>query len=187
VLTNLEKEYCLSATELTTDEHIAQLYQHIEAQTCEWLDCPPPRGDTVPVRLRALFNAAFDFSDSMDDYAKDWIHRAHFRATVGFILADLWRVQNFMAVRDEVPETYERFAELLFRLEKEVFGKPKTLPKRIAYVRIGEPLELSEYAAAYHHSRKAALATVTAEIEERLNTLLTDALQSETRIQRESL
>lgn len=167
VLERVERLHDVPVGQGSVGERIARLYHVIEAQTCTLLACAPPHGDTIPVRLRALFNAAFDQPDS---------------PATRLARKELWRVQNFMAVRDEVPETYERFAELLFRLEKEVYGKPKTLPLRIAHVRIGEPLELSDYTAHYQRSRKAGLATVTDALERRLNGLLAEALATEKRI-----
>lgn len=182
VLVNIEREYGLPPAPLTPEERIARVYQFIEDRACHALGCKPPHADTVPVRLRTLFNAAFDFRDGLAHEPTPYGQQLHHRRQLATdaVLADLWRAQNFMAVRDESPTTEERFGELVFRLEKEVFGKPKTLPLRIASVRVGEPLELSEYAATYERSRKAALATVTDEIEKRLNALLTEALATET-------
>jgi len=160
VLTRIEREHGIFEAPPQVEARIAQLYARIETNVCLRLGIPPPHQATVPVRLRALFNAAFDSPHSE-------------------VLPELWRVQNFMAVRDELPETEERFAELLFRLEKDVFGKPRTLPLRTAHLRIGPPLELEDWLPSYRQSRKKALLEVTRELERRLHALLADALAAE--------
>jgi hypothetical protein len=89
-------------------------------------------------------------------------------------LADLWRVQNFMTISEDclAELSAERAGELLFRLEKEVYGRPRTRPWRAAVVRVGEPLELAEWLPDYRAHRKSTVAHCTAIVEERLWELL---------------
>jgi len=131
----------------------------------------------LPLRMRALFNATFDYLDGMAEGKTFYERRLHARRITAAraCLADLWRLQNFMVFGEGTlapPLSLERLGEVLFRLEKEVYGNPRTRPWREAVVRLGAPVDLADWLPDYQASRKQALAWVTNVMEERLRTLL---------------
>jgi hypothetical protein len=84
-------------------------------------------------------------------------------------------MQNFMVVGEHTlapPVSVERLGEVVFRLEKEVYGQARTRPPREAIVHVGEPLEMADYLSEYHGSRKQTLRRVTNDLEARLRALL---------------
>jgi hypothetical protein len=158
------------------DERIAVLYDLIATRVTNILHVKMPADRSVRLRMRALYNATFDYLDRLAEGRTPYERRLHARrvAAARTCLADLWRVQNFMSISGDclASLTAERAGELLFRLEKEVYGEPRTRPWREAVVRLGPPMELADRMPEYRVSRKRTVAQCTAEVEERLRTLL---------------
>jgi hypothetical protein len=179
VLRGVEQEYGVGAPtreEESIDERIAVLYDLIAVRVTQVLHVKMPVERSVRLRMRALYNATFDHLDGLAEGKTPYERRLHARrvAAARMCLADLWRVQNFMSISEHclASLTAERAGELLFRLEKEVYGKPRTQPWREAVVRLGPPMELADWLPHYRASRKRTVAQCTAEMEERLRTLL---------------
>jgi hypothetical protein len=187
VLAGVEREYGVSVTgaggaEPTVDERIRALYHFIAARVSHLLHTRPPEERSVPLGMRALFNATFDYLDGLAEGKTPYERRLHARrvTTATACLNDLWRMQNFMVINEGClapPLTAERFGEVLWRLEVEVYGRARTRPWREAIVRLGEPIELSDRLLEYHAARKATVARCTVELEERLRGMLA-SLQS---------
>lgn len=176
VLGGIEREYGI-APGGDIDARIAAVYDAIALRVTQALRVPMPPDPSVRLRMRALFNAAFDYLDALAEGKTFYERRLQARraATARTCLADLWRVQNFMAIGENSladPLTVERAGEVLFRLEKEVYGSPRTLPRREALIRVGEPFDLAERLPEYRVSRKRSVALCTTEVEERLRALL---------------
>jgi 1-acyl-sn-glycerol-3-phosphate acyltransferase len=181
VLRGVEQEYGVGASareeeKESIDERIAVLYDLIATRVTHILHVKMPADRSVRLRMRALYNATFDYLDRLAEGRTPYERRLHARrvAAARTCLADLWRVQNFMSISEEclALRTAERAGELLFRLEKEVYGEPRTLPWREAVVRLGLPMELAGWLPQYRASRKRTVAHCTAELEEHLRTLL---------------
>jgi hypothetical protein len=181
VLRGVEQEYGIGAPtreneKESIDERIAVLYDLIAVRVTHTLHVKMPAERAVRLRMRTLYNAAFDYLDGLAEGRTPYERRLHARrvAAARTCLADLWRVQNFMSVSEDclASLTAERAGELLFRLEKEVYGEPRTRPWREAVVRLGPPIELADWLPQYRASRKRTVAQCTAEVEERLRTLL---------------
>lgn len=80
------------------------------------------------------------------------------------------RLLNFDALYDgyvAAAPTAERFLDTLTRLEREVFNIDQPEPKgdRLAYVKLGDPVNLADYYAAYRGDRTATVAELTAQME----------------------
>jgi len=182
VLGGVEREYAVQPPAgASPDERIAALFDYIAERTAHVLHVSVRAAPTVSLTLRALFNAAFDYVDGLEPGTSAYEKRLHERRalTARACLADLWRVQNFMAISEEslrAPLTVERAGEILFRLEKEVYGKPRTRPLRDAFVRIGHPWDLSDDLPAYRASRKTTLAHCTGRLEQQMRALLQASL-----------
>jgi 1-acyl-sn-glycerol-3-phosphate acyltransferase len=181
VLRGVEQEYGVGASSRenekeSVDERIAVLYDLIAVRVTQVLRVKMPIDHSVRLRMRALYNATFDYLDGLAEGKTAYERRLHARrvAAARMCLADLWRVQNFMSISEDclASLTAERAGELLFRLEKEVYGEPRTRPWREAVVRLGQPLELADWLPRYRARRKTTVAQCTAEVEERLRTLL---------------
>ncbi len=81
------------------------------------------------------------------------------------------RVLNFDAIYDgyvAAKPTPERFLDTLIRLEREVFGIDQPAPKghRQAFLRIGEPVNLKDYYAAYRADRTSTVNQLTRQLQQ---------------------
>jgi hypothetical protein len=155
VLAAVEREYNLSSTrDAAAEDASADLTPRFEAakeaalaRATQLLGVKPPRG-TVPERMRALLHTA-----------EQELHHEHEDETAPAALSqqradrarlawrDLQRLANWIAVYDgyvkQSPQM-ERIAEVVFRLEAEVFGHATVAGMRVATLRVGEPITLPE-------------------------------------------
>jgi len=153
------------------------VYKYIAVRVCHVLDVSIPAGPTVHLTMRSLFNAAFAYLDGLREGPTPYERRLHARrvAATTACLADLWRMQNFMAIgEDELkpPLTAEHAGDILFRLEREVYGEARTRPLREAVVRVGQPWDLAASLSTYRADRKATLASCTERVERELRDLV---------------
>jgi 1-acyl-sn-glycerol-3-phosphate acyltransferase len=128
-------------------------------------------------QMRALFNAVREFKTEIDSPASEYDQKILNQRSpqVEMVLADLNRVaDSILASGHYVSDrpTFERLNELLGRMEDEVFGKHARYPRRVALVRIGEPLRLETMAADYAKDKRATVAAATAEIASRIAGML---------------
>lgn len=141
VLAQVEQEYSLPPAE--SDDLTPRFLAAKEAalaRAAQFLDEKMPRG-TVPERMRVLLHhveSELHEIEEQDADRKDKVLRAW---------RDLERLANWIAIYDgyasETPSP-ERLAEVIFRLENDVFGKATYAGMRIATVRVGTPLELPD-------------------------------------------
>jgi len=190
VLDGVEREYGLTPPAGSDlDERVGAVTEYIVARVAHTLPMQarlPDRVKTLagpdaplPLRMRALFNAVFDYVDGLAEGKTFYERRLHRRrvAAARSCLADLWRMQNFLVITADAlnpPAPPERLGEVLFRLEREVYGTARTRPWREARIVVGVPLDLADYQADHAASRKRTLARVTGEIETRLRALLAE-------------
>jgi hypothetical protein len=178
VLIGVEREYGITSQEdMPIDTRIHNVFKHVVGRVAHLLHVTVPARPSVPLTMRALFNAVFDYLDALSEGTSAYERRLHARRVLAArtSLADLWRMQNFMAISEDYllpPLTSERMGEILFRLEKEVYGRPRTRPLREARLRIGCPWDLAEHLPAYRTSRKSTVTLCTARLEEQMRDLL---------------
>lgn len=174
ILTNIEREYGIpDATGRSADDRIAALANFISGRVSGALNIREPSATGIPIKMRALFNATFDYLDALAEGESSFQRQLYGRRqlAVKACLKDLWRMQNFMTISEASlapPITAERAGEVLWRLETEVYGKAHTRPLREALVRISQPIELSARIVEYHRAERPTVLTVTADLEERL-------------------
>ncbi|MDE0084400.1 MAG: 1-acyl-sn-glycerol-3-phosphate acyltransferase [Candidatus Poribacteria bacterium] len=132
----------------------------------------------VLTRVRALRNIVdaevYRDVDEMTEYERK-IHEEQLQKFQQFY-PDLNRLVNFIAISDGyVAEEHspERYLEVIFRLEKEVFGTAKMRGPRVASIRAGEPKNLMEYYDTYKSQKKETVEQITNKLETEVQNLVT--------------
>lgn len=144
------------------------------------IELPPNMSQLEQVRV--LRNAIDDsiFSTTEHEDVTAYQKRLHDEKTTkikGFY-RDLDRVLNFIAIYDGYLREHlkqERFAEVLDRIETEVFGKASVKGARLVLIQVGQPIDLLAAYPEYRSSKKAAVHRITAELSLQISTML-DAL-----------
>lgn len=132
-------------------------------------------------RIRELFNAIDRIvyrEPTGSDYER-MLHRSR-QQLAQSLYDDLWRALRFVGIYDGyVRETLsqERFLEVIGRLEWAVFGKETWRGPRKVLVRIGEPINLTEYWNRYKEAKRTTLAEVTAHLEANVRTMLSELVR----------
>ncbi|MDH3973507.1 MAG: 1-acyl-sn-glycerol-3-phosphate acyltransferase [Deltaproteobacteria bacterium] len=151
------------------DSRIQAMKEFIISRTEAALNMSPRPGDTLLDRIRAAFNAVdriVHVEPQGADYERKLLEENQQKARQ--LYDDLWRTLEFVAIYDGyVKETFtvERFMDVLFLLEMEVFGRRELWGPRKAVVRIGEPLNLKDYFEKYGEDKRGAVGEVTALLE----------------------
>lgn len=132
----------------------------------------------VLARVRTLKNIVdaevYRDVDEMTEYERK-IHEELLQKFQQFY-PDLNRLVNFIAITDGyVAEEHspERYLEVIFRLEKEVFGEAKMRGPRVASIRAGKPKNLLEHYDTYKSQKKETVEQVTVELETTVQNLVT--------------
>lgn len=132
----------------------------------------------VLARVRTLKNIVdaevYRDVDEMTEYERK-IHEELLQKFQQFY-PDLNRLVNFIAITDGyVAEEHspERYLEVIFRLEKEVFGEAKMRGPRVALIRVGEPKNLLEHYDTYKSQKRETVEQVTVELETAVQNLVT--------------
>lgn len=99
----------------------------------------------------------------------------------GMMFRTMMRILNFDAIYDGYVSsrpTPERFIDTLIRMEREVFevDQPPAKGHRLAFLYVGEPINLKDYFAAYSENRAATVKIVTQEIQKTVQRNLDDLL-----------
>ena len=133
--------------------------------------------EDILTRIRALKNIVdseiYRDVDQMTAYERK-IHDEQLQKFQQFY-PDLERLTNFIAITDGyVAEEHsaERYLEVIFRLEKEVFGSATRRGPRVASIRAGEPINLSERYETYKTQKKETVEEITTELETEVQNLV---------------
>ncbi len=100
---------------------------------------------------------------------------------------DLWRLLRFVAIYDGYVResmTVERFMDVLGLLELEVFKTRRVWRPRKACVKVGQPIDLKDYASSYEANKRAAIQNVNATLEPSVRENL-DAMEANCALVRE--
>ena len=167
VFENVEREYDLKPA--PGDDLTPRLEAAKEAallRATELFGTLPSRG-TLPERMRALLH---EVEEAMHEPETDTPEHAH-RTRLAW--RDLQRLANWLAIYDgyagKAP-TPEHIAEVIYRVEVEVFGEATYAGVRVARVRIGEPIPLPETVA------RRDLPALTLQLEQAVAALLRRAV-----------
>lgn len=182
VLAGVEREYGVhtlgpDGAPAAADDRIHALNKFITERVAHTLHVRVPEELTTPNRMRLLFNATYDYLDGLKAGRTAYERRLHSRRLTAAraCLNDLWRLQNFMVISADYlphPLIAERLGELLYRLEIEVFGGPRTVPYREALIRTGEAVDLADYFPRYLENPRATLRAATLELEAGMRAVL---------------
>jgi len=137
-----------------------------------------PASATLPERMRFLINRVHDVvKDPPSNDKTPYTERLHAQQAerAAPLMRDLDRVANWIAVRDNyvrAKPTPERMADNIRRLEVEVFGAPSLTGPRRAIVRVGRPIDLSDYAADYRADKRGTVTKCVGLLESAVQALL---------------
>jgi 1-acyl-sn-glycerol-3-phosphate acyltransferase len=147
ILSDVEQEYSLPEMEDAdlTPRFLAAKEAAL-SRAAELLGEKMPRG-SIPERMRVLLHhAESELHELQNDETQDEPLRER-EAGVLRAWRDLERLANWVAIYDGYASsspTLERLAEVIYRLEADVFGSATFAGARIATVRVGEPIELPD-------------------------------------------
>ncbi len=142
------------------------------------LGVPPPHATWNPPQVaRALLNAwetAWLAHGPKGPRAKsaEWTRLKALHKDV------VW-LNRFMGLDEDYVSDWpsvERFGDVLRRIEEQVLGRHR-FPRRVARLRVGEPIDLAPLLPDYRARRKATIASITTVLEESIRALLGDLVR----------
>lgn len=176
ILSTLADEYQYKVEPTASlNEHIQGLKEQILTHVEKILGIQSE--NDILTRIRALKNIVdaevYRDIDEMTEYEQK-IHEEQLQKFQQFS-PDLDRLINFIAITDgyvaDEPSP-ERYLEVIFRLEKEVFGKGNMRGPRVASIRAGEPINLLENYDTYKTQKKETVEQITTELETEVRNLV---------------
>src|SRR5207253_396480 len=179
VVATLEREHRIQPAESETlDDRILRLRDALIGRIATALQVELPRGSAFPDLVRALANAyddaVYGHEPGEESAYERSLHEKQIEAIRSFY--PIWaRLKNFVAVRDGYVQqhpTAERFADVLGCLEIEVLGRCRIRGRRIAKVRVGDPIDLRDHAAEYRRKKRETVACLTNRLETEVLVLL---------------
>lgn len=178
LIATVERELAMAGrAELPMAERIARRKARLLARMEAYLDLAA-RGSLLD-RIRAVRNRMDRITHTYDDiselspYERTRLESRR-RAFVQFE-RDLGRLVTFLTLEGRylnAGDPPERFAEVVIRLEQEVFGSQRLKAARSAVVRIGALLELGAHLAAYREGRKETATALAARLESAVSDML---------------
>jgi len=180
----LEGEYDQKpAKDATLNDRITALRLSILSRMSNYLNIELPKSDRTLDAVRMLRNKIDDFvyesEDGLSEYEKER-HGEKAAAIKGFY-KDLDRVVNFVSIYDGYIKehmTQERFADVLERIEHEVFGHISVKGPRCINIDVGNAIDLRSYQNEYKTHKKVALQKITDELSMQMAGML-DTLEHE--------
>ena len=184
LISSLESEYNQHpAKDATLNDRITTLRLAILTRASAFLNVELPRSDRTLDAVRLLRNKIDDFvyehEEGLSEYEKER-HDEKAAAIKGFY-KDLDRVVNFVSIYDGYIKehmTQERFADVLERIEYEVFGETTVKGPRNILIDVGNPIDLRSYQHEYKTNKKVALQKITEELSTQMSGML-DTLEHE--------
>lgn len=144
-----------------------------------FLDLKPAPDATTLNRLREIRNTmdhlihSYENPEELTDYEKRMVE--HLRVALSEFYADLDRVVYFLTYNENYlleNQTPERFIDAIRRLEREVYGKPKLTYRRVAHVKVGDPINLQEKFPEYEQDKKGYAKSMANALEENMRLML---------------
>ena len=175
----MEKQYRLTPAEgMELPERIQRIKACIIKKVANAIGEDPPAG-ALSEMMRALYNSIRTYSTEFVDASSDYelkIHRQRSRECKP-LFAELNRLEECVAITGHYIKdfpTFERFSEVLGRMEHEVFQRTYFQTPTEAIIRIAEPIALEEWMAEGKAGRREAVEKATRELEARVVGLLSD-------------
>jgi len=176
LVANEKAHHVTAGPERSLDDRIQSLKSHVAAKIEGQLAIVPAERQGLLERVRVMFNA-LDRIVHEEPAISEYEQRlaAERQQLARTLYEDVWRLLQLVAVYDGYVRenmTVERFMDVLCLLELEVFQKRKVWGPRRACVRIGEPIDLLDHAAAYESNKREAVQRVNAALESSVHTML---------------
>ena len=178
IIVTIEREYNHKpAADSNYNDRIVGLREAILRKLARTLEVELPGDGSQLDWVRVLRNRMDDYIYSDEDELSDYEKRIHEEraAEVKAFYHDLDRVVNFIAIYDGYLRdrlTQERFADVLDRFEREVFGKAEPKGARTILLDVGRPINLADFYADYKASKKATIQRVNEELAQQIATML---------------
>jgi 1-acyl-sn-glycerol-3-phosphate acyltransferase len=171
VMTNLEQKYGLNGAEvkkLDWNQRISRIKTRAIAYCEHQLNLAPAPKMPDRERVYKIQHILASRPENRQDLETDSIYNT------------TARLLNFDAIYDgyvAASPTQERFLDTLTRLEREVFAidRPAAKAHRNAIVRIGDPVNLKDYAESYHNNRTDTIEQLTQKMQEAVQRNLRNA------------
>jgi 1-acyl-sn-glycerol-3-phosphate acyltransferase len=151
------------------NDRIQNLKVLVVSQIERQLSIVPNERQTLLHRIRCMFNAVdrivHDEPPASEYERRLALERGQMTRT---LYDDLWRLVQFVAIYDGYVResmTVERFMDVLGLLEQEVFKKRCLWGPRKAMIRVGQPIDLKDCAAAYDQNRRETCQGINARLE----------------------
>ena len=162
---------------LTFNDRIVGLRTFILKNIAHFLQIKLPENISQLDWIRILRNALDDFIYSDERDLSKYERRIHDEkaATIRSFYRDLDRVVNFISIYDGYLKdhmTEERFADVLDRLEIEVFGHSTIKGPRLVLIDAGTPLNLLPLYGEYKKNKRATLSYVNEQLASDISTML---------------
>lgn len=160
-LAHLEADLDLSGANRDGNTRWDQVRDHLATRAACRLGITAPRADlSYPQRARELLNA---WEEAAAPAASLAAHR------------DIARLNRFMGFDADYVAAWPsltRFGDVLRRVEQDLRGRHGFTNRRVARLKVGDPIDLSSLREAYHRDRRSVVAQTTMLLEARLNALL---------------
>lgn len=169
---------CADSEPLTGNARWDRLRGAVARRASFGLDVPPPHPTwNPPQAARALLNAweaAWLAHGPKGPPARsgEWTRLKTLHKDVVWLNRFMGLDERYVADWPSV----ERFGDVLRRIEEQVLGRHR-FRRRVARLRVGEPINLAPLLSGYRAQRKATIAAVTQVLEERIRALLGDLVR----------
>ncbi|OPY82047.1 MAG: Acyltransferase [Syntrophorhabdus sp. PtaU1.Bin153] len=179
LLDSTEKMYGVQQSADTgLSDRINYMKELIISRTAQALDIQERPGQILPDRIRDLINALDQiiYRKASEQSDNEQLQRQK-RSDAQMLRERLETAINFMALDEwylDQPMTTERFMDIIGLMEREVFGTRRFWGLRKAVVRVGEPLDLKDYADRYRKNKKSALQEISWTLESAVRAMLRD-------------
>lgn len=180
MLTALEHEYrCDNNADQPFDHRVGLLLQCILRRMANLLGVELPESEIHREWLRRVSNTMREYItddvSSKSRFQQD-LHREQAQKMKDMV-KDVHRIQHFVGVNgDSVsrPQTQERLASVVAKIELEVLGRISDKGPRICTVGVGEPISLLSFYEDYQHDRIAVIEQTTKLLQSKLQSLVDD-------------
>jgi hypothetical protein len=178
VLATLEQQYGFKyGSDADLNYRIVELRSFILKNIANYLQTELPLDQNQLDWIRILRNSLDDFIYADESQLSDYEKKVHEEKTdkISGFYRDLDRVVNFISIYDGYLKdrmTQERFADVVARLETEVFGKTEPKGPRLVRVDIGKPVNLLELYPAYKSKKRATVHKVNEDLAAQISSMI---------------
>jgi len=178
VLVTLEHQYGFKpGPDASLNQRIVELRSFILENIANYLQTELPADQSQLDWIRILRNCLDDFIYGDESQLSEYEKKVHDEKTekIRGFYRDLDRIVNFISIYDGYLKdrmTQERFADVVARLETEVFGKTEPKGPRLVRVDIGKPVNLLDLYPSYKSSKRATVHKVNEDLAAQISSMI---------------